>query len=76
MEWLTESSIIAPLEREYHENVGFCFTGRSMNFELDGAVSPIVRIHGSGNQELEMAFLTIISNNLLGSENDFSHYYT
>lgn len=48
-----------------------------MQYELglEGALSPTDRIHGSGNQELEVAFLTIISNNLLGSQNGFSHYY-
>lgn len=36
-----------------------------MYFELYGAVSPIVRIHGSGNQGLEVrvVFLTLIPNN-------------
>lgn len=35
---------------------------------LDGTVFPTVRIHGSGRQASEVAFLSIIANNFLGME--------
>ena len=59
VEQLTQYFVTAPVERQNH---GSCFTGRRICFELYGAVSLIVRIHGSGNQGLEVSV--------------FSHYST
>lgn len=41
--------------------IGFSFTECNVYFELYTAVSPVVIIHGSRNQELEVrvAFLTV-----------------
>lgn len=47
--------------------IGFSFTECNVYFELYTAVSPVVIIHGSRNQELEVrvAFLTVTLNNPL-----------